>query len=161
VVEENLARISKYPDLPLDPDIREEVRRLAGGLSALAGSAWHDLGRALQDTMYDMTSSEMLTLDSKLRYLSSPDRQETPGFLNRLLIELRRFPRNYPAIEREEKDYILEVSFFLHDLCTVLERVKRVYTEMPDDRRAMVESAFARTTDLIADFRLKDLKRSR
>ncbi len=161
VVEENRARIARYTDLPLDPDIREEVRRLAGALTDLAGTAWRDLGFALDETMYAMTSSEMLTLDSKLHYLSSSDRQEMPPFLNRLLIQLRKFPRNYPAIDREEKDYILESSFFLHDLFTVLERVKRVYTEMPEDRRKVVEDSLARTSEIINDFRLKDLKRGR
>ncbi len=159
VLEENRIRIEKYPDLPLDPDIREEVRRLAGALSDLAHGPWQDLAVALKETMYDMGSSEMLTLDSKLRLLSSADRQEMPAFLSRLQIQLRQFPRNFPAIEREEKDYILESAFFLHDLSTVLERVTRVYTEMPEDRRAMVEATLTRTRDLIADFRLKDLKR--
>ncbi len=161
VLEENRARIVKYPDLPLDPDIGEEVRRLAGALTDLAGSTWQDLGVALRETMYDMSSSEMLTLDSKLRYLSSADRQEMPAFLSRLQIQLRKFPRNFSAIEREEKDYILESAFFLHDLFTVLERVKRVYTDMPEDRRAIVEAALARTWEIIGDFRLKDLKRGR
>lgn len=161
VLEENRARIAKYPDLPLDPDIREEVRRLAGALSDLAGSMWQDLAVALKDTMYDMSSSEMITLDSKLRSLSSADRQEMPAFLSRLEIQLRKFPRNFAAVEREEKDYILESAFFLHDLFTVLERVKRVYTEMPEDRRGIVEASLTRTWEVISDFRLKDLKRSR
>jgi hypothetical protein len=161
VVEENRARISKYPELAFNPDAGEEVRRLAGALSDLAGTFWPDLGFALQETMYAMSSSEMLTLDSQLRYLSSTDRQETPQFLNRLIIQLRKFPRNFAAIDREEKDYILQASFFLHDLFTVLERVKRVYTEMLPDRRKVIEDTLARTWEIITDFRLKHLKRAK
>ena len=161
VLEENRARIAKYPDLAFNPDAGEEVRRMAGALSDLAATMWRDLGFALENTMYAMTSSEMLTLDSQLRSLSATDPQETPQLLNRLLVELRRFPRNHAAIDREEKDYLLQASFFLHDLLTVLERIGDVYTEMQASRRKVVESARERTWTIISDFRLKDLKRTR
>jgi hypothetical protein len=161
VLDENRARIARYRDVPFHPDAGEEVRRLAGALFELGGERWQDLGVALQDTMYAMSSSEMLSLDSQLRYLASPDGQETPHSLGRLLVQLRKFPRNYQSIDREEKDYILEVAFFLHDLFVVLERVKRVYTDMPAVRRKIVEDSLAHVWDIISDFRLKDLKRKR
>lgn len=161
ILEENRARIAKYPDLAFNPDAGEEVRRMAGALSDLAAGMWRDLGYALENTMYAMSSSEMLALDSQLRSLSSADQEELPQFLSRLMIELRKFPRTYAAIEREEKDYLLQASFFLHDLFTVLERVGQVYTEMPTERRNVVENARERTWAIICDFRLKDLKRSR
>lgn len=161
VLEENRARIEKYKDVVFHPDAGEEVRRLAGALSAFVGERWQDLGLALQDTMYAMSSSEMLSLDSQLRFLSSPDGLETPQYLNRLVVQLRKFPRNYPAIDREEKEYILEAAFFLHDLFLVLQRVRKVYTEIPADRRVIVEDALAHVWGIISDFRLKDLKRKR
>jgi hypothetical protein len=111
--------------------------------------------------MYAMSSSEMLSLDSQLRFLASSDGQETPHFLGRLVVQLDKFPRNYQSIDREEKDYILEVAFFLHDLFVVLERVKRVYTDMAADRRKIVDDSLAHVWDIISDFRLKDLKRKR
>jgi hypothetical protein len=161
VLDENRARIEKYKDVVFHPDAGEEVRRLVGALSALAGERWQELGVGLKDTMYEMSSSEMLSMDSQLRYLSSPDGQETPQHLSRLVIELRRFPRNYPAIDREEKEYVIAAAFFLHDLFTMLERVKRVYTDLPEDRRLMVEESLTFVWSLISDFRLKDLKRKR
>lgn len=161
VLEENRARIEKYPDLPFHADASEEVRRMAGALTDLAGRRWQDLGSALEETMYAMSSSEMLSMDSQLRFLSSPGGNETPQFLNRLLVELRKFPRHYPSIEREEKDYILECSFFLHELFVMLERVKRVYTEMAEGPRRVVEESLNHVWSIITDFRLKDLKRSK
>jgi hypothetical protein len=125
------------------------------------GERWQDLGLALQETMYAMSSSEMLSLDSQLRYLASPDGQETPRFLGRLVTQLRKFPRNYQSIDREEKDYILEAAFFLNDLLLVLERVKRVYTDLPADRRKVIEDSAAHVWAIISDFRLKDFKRKR
>ncbi|HTZ50540.1 MAG TPA: hypothetical protein VMF68_02725 [Spirochaetia bacterium] len=161
VLEENRARIGKYPDLPFHPDASEEVRRMAGALTQLAEQQWVPLGGALEDTMYAMSSSEMLAMDSQLRYLCSPGGNEAPQFLNRLLIELKKFPRHYPSIDREEKDYILESSFFLHDLFMMLERVKRVYTDMAEARRNVVQGCLDYVWTVITDFRLKDLKRGK
>jgi hypothetical protein len=161
VLEENRARIAKYREVNFHSDAGEEVRRLAGALSELGGEPWRQLGFALQGTMYAMGSSEMLSLDSQLRYLSSPDGRETPQYLNRLVGQLRRFPRNYPAIDREEKEYILEAAFFLHDLFAVVERVKRVYTELAAEKLRILEESLSFIWGIISDFRLKDLKRKR
>lgn len=161
VLEENRKRIEKYTDVRFHADAGEEVRRLVGALTDLEQARWRNIGTALLDTMYAPSSSEMLTLDSQLRYITSSDRSEAPQFLMRLVAELRKFPRNHPAIDREEKEYILESAFFLHDLFTVLERVKRVYTDMPDENKRIIEDALAYVWGVISDFRLKDLKRKR
>jgi hypothetical protein len=159
VVEENRKRIAAYPDVAFHTDAREEVRRLVGALSALVKDRWGDIGAALGETMYAMSSSEMLSLDSQLRYLSTTSRDEPPAYMARLMSQLRRFPRNFAAVEREEKEFILEAAFFLNDLFMVLERVKRVYTEMPAEQKKVVDDALAWTWGVITDFRLKDLKR--
>jgi hypothetical protein len=161
VVDENRKRIEKYEEASFDPDVGEEVRRLAGALTMFLREKWVDLGVALRETMYAMTSSEMLTLDSQLRFLTSPKGEEIPQILSRLETQLRKFPRNYAAIDREEKEYILEAAFFLNDLFVVLERVKRVYTEMEAEQKRVLEENLAFVWAVIADFRLKDLKRKR
>lgn len=161
VLEENRKRIAGYPEVLFHSDASEEVRRLVGALSDLESGRWPELSTALRDTMYAMNSSEMLALDSQLRYLASTSREETPAFLNRLVSQLKKFPRNFPAIEREEKEYILEAAFFLNDLFMVLERVKRVYTEMAEEDAKTVDETIAHVWGIISDFRLKDLKRKR
>jgi hypothetical protein len=161
VLAENLKRIMKYADVAFHADAGEEVRRLVGAVGTLLQTHWPDLGGALKDTMYAMNSSEMLTLDSQLRFLAPSSREETPQFLSRLVTQLRKFPRNYPAIEREEKEYILEVAFFLNDLYVVLERVKRVYTELGEAQKKVLEDGMAYLWGVISDFRHKDLKRKR
>jgi hypothetical protein len=161
VLDENRARISRYRDVAFHADAGEEVRRLAGALFELGGERWQDLGLALQETMYAMTSSEMLSLDSQLRHLASPDGQGTPLYLARLVVQLRKFPRNYQSIDREEKEYILEAAFFLNDLLQILERVKTVYTDMSADRRKIIEDSIAHVGGIVSDFRLKDFKRQR
>ena len=159
VLEENRKRIERYPDVQFHNDAGEEVRRLVGALSKLEKDHWPELTRALRDTMYAMNSAEMLALDSQLRFLASSNREEIPPFLSRLVSQLGKFPRNYAAIDREEKEYLLEAGFFLNDLLTVLERVQRVYTEMGAAERKTLEEKRAIVGEIINDFRLKDFKR--
>ena len=161
VLEENLKRIGKYPASTFHADAGEEVRRLVGALSTLERERWPELSSALRDTMYSMNSAEMLSLDSQLRFLASSNREEIPPVLSRLVTQLRSFPRNYAAIEREEKQYVLEAAFFLNDLFAALERVKRVYTDLGQMDKKILENNMVYIWDVIRDFRLKDLKRKR
>jgi hypothetical protein len=161
VVEENQRRIGKYPAAEFNLDAGEEVRRLAGALSTLERERWPELSTALKDTMYSMNSSEMLSLDTQLRFLAAGSREEVPQALGRLVTLLGSFPRNYAVIDREEKQYVLEAAFFLNDLFEALERVKRVYTDLPAESRRVIEDCMVRIWEIISDFRLKDLKRKR
>jgi len=106
-----------------------------------------------------MNSLEMLSLDSQLRYLSAPGRDGMPQFLVRYVAQLKRFPRNHAAIDREDKEFILEAAFFLHDLLTILERVRRVYKDLSASAKESLGAAIDFTWEAIVDFRLKDLKR--
>jgi len=159
VLEENRKRIIKYPEIYFHQDASEETRRLLGALTELLRGHWQQIGDALRDTMYSMSSSEMLSMDSQLHYLASGDKDEVPQFLIRLVAQLRKFPRNYALIERDEKEYVLEAAFFLNDLFTVLERVKRVYTEMAAEARKIIEDNLAYVWGIVSDFRIKDFKR--
>jgi hypothetical protein len=161
VLEENRKRIARYPDIGFHNDAGEEVRRLLGALSDLERDRWHSLSSALRDTMYSMNSSEMLALDSQLRFMASINREETPQFLSRLVTELGKFPRNYSSIDREEKEYVLEAAFFLNELFMILERVKRVYTDMGAESKRILDDTLAYVWGVISDFRLKDFKRKR
>ncbi len=159
VLEENRRRIASYPDVAFHEDAGEEVRRMAGALSRLERERWSDLGAALQNTMYAMSASEMLALDSRLRSLCPSRADEPPAFLARLMSELHRFPRSYAAIEREEKEYILEAAFFLNELHTVLQRVQEVHADMPASRKTVVAETLAYVAAVVRDFRLTELKR--
>jgi len=159
VIEENRRRIAKYRDSSFHPDASDEARRLLGALQVLAEEHWPALTSALRDTASNMNSLEMLNLDSQLRYLASPGRDGVPQFLVRYVAQLKRFPRTYAAIDREDKEFILEAAFFLNDLLTILERVRRVYKDLPAQAKESVGAAVDFTWNAIVDFRLKDLKR--
>ncbi len=82
-----------------------------------------------------------------------------PPFLVRYVGQLKRFPRNYAAIDREDKEFILESAFFLNDLISILERVRRVYKDLAAPAKEALAAAVEFTWNVIVDFRLKDLKR--
>jgi hypothetical protein len=161
VLEENRRRIAKYPEHPVPKDASEEVRRLLGALKDLEREHWPDVRAALKNTAYSTNSPEMLTLDSQLRFLATSDREEVPQFLYRLAAELRKFPRNYASIEREEKEYVLESAFFLNDLFMILERVRRVYTDLSEEEKLLLNASLAHVWGVISDFRMKSLKRKK
>jgi hypothetical protein len=159
VIEENRRRIAKYPDAAFHPDASEEARRLLGALQQIADEHWPSLTSALRETASNMNSLEMLGLDSQLRYLSAPGRDGIPPFLVRYLGQLKRFPRNYAAVDREDKEFVLESAFFLNDLMSILERVRRVYKDLDPSAKEILAAAVEFTWNVIVDFRLKDLKR--
>ena len=159
VIEENRKRIAKYRDAAFHPDASEDARRLLGALQQITEEHWPALASTLRDTASNMNSLEMLDLDSQLRYLASPGRDGTPQFLVRYVAQLKRFPRNYAAIDREDKEFILEAAFFLNDLLSILERVRRVYKDLGAGAKESLGAAVDFTWGVIGDFRLKDLKR--
>jgi hypothetical protein len=161
VIEENRKRIEKYPDVPFHKDAGPEVRKLLGALNVIADEHWHALNIALRNTAYSMTSVEMLGLDSRLRYLASVDKDGIPQFLIRYVSQLKKFPRNYALLEREEKEYILEAAFFLNDLIVILERVKRVYKDIGEEDLQVLDAASTYVWEIITDFRLKEFRKKR
>ena len=70
------------------------------------------------------------------------------------------FPRDYKALDREEKAYIMESAFFLNDVSELIRIVlKDNQIQSPSEKEKLDEvSTFMK--EVIGDFRLKDLKRS-
>jgi hypothetical protein len=161
VLEENRKKIEKYPDAPVHKDAGMEVRKLLGALNFIEQECWPELSFALRNTAYSMTSSEMLALDSRLRALSSLEKDGTPVFLTRYMAQLRKFPRNYSQIEREEKEYILESAFLLNDLVAILDRVKRLYQDLNEEEARILDKVVAYVWGIITDFRLKEFRKKK
>jgi hypothetical protein len=159
VVEESLERIRRYPELAFHPTANEEIRRLAGALNRLQLEFWPRLTRLLHDTAYAHGSPTMVNLESRLRYLADRGLDGVPGALSRCLYQLNRFPRDYAAIDREEKDYILESAFFLHDLKDMLDRVERDYPRLEGRSKNQLREVEQYVQQVIGDFRVKELRR--
>jgi hypothetical protein len=159
IVQENLEKIRKYPDVAFHPTASEEIRRLLGALKGLVDEHWPRLTAILRDTAYGLGSMAIVQLESQLRYLGDPGRDAIPSGLSRYLYHLNRFPRDQAAIDREEKEYILESAFFLHDLSEILERVTQNSTDLPTARREGLQAVHDYVLGVIRDFRVRDLKR--
>jgi hypothetical protein len=153
--------VRKYRDVPIHATANEEIRRLVGAMGALEAEHWPRLVAALRDTTYSRNSLTMSNVESRLRYLASLGTEQVPGALSRYLYHLNRFPRDYPAIDREEKEYILECAFFLHELSDILERVFQNYPRLDAGRKGQLEAVRLYVQGVIQDFRVKDLKRQR
>ena len=159
IVEENLARTRKYPDVPFHPVASEELRRLLGAMCKLEETHWEVLTTCLRDTAYYRSSLTMLNFEGKLRHLAGRGSDGVPSGLSRYLYHANRFPRNYLAIDREEKEYILESAFLLHDLSEILERVESNYPHLDESSRGGLKEIQAYIQGIIRDFRLKEFKR--
>jgi hypothetical protein len=159
MVEENLARMRKYPEVPFHPVASEELRRLLGAMCRLEEKHWEVLTTCLRNTAYYRSSLTMLNLEGKLRHLAARGSDGVPSGLSRYMYHANRFPRNYLAIDREEKEYILESAFLLHDLGEILERVENNYPQLEEGSRSGLREIQAFIQGIIRDFRLKEFKR--
>jgi hypothetical protein len=159
IVEENLARMRKYPEVPFNPVASEELRRLLGAMCRLEEKHWEVLTTCLRNTAYYRSSLTMLNLEGKLRHLAARGSDGVPSGLSRYLYHANRFPRNYLAIDREEKQYILESAFFLHELNEILERVAAHYPQLDAGSKAGLKEIQELIQGILRDFRLKEFKR--
>lgn len=159
IVEENLARMRKYPEVPFHPVASEELRRLLGAMCRLEEKHWEVLTTCLRNTAYYRSSLTMLNLEGKLRHLAARGSDGVPSGLSRYLYHANRFPRDYLAIDRQEKEYILESAFLLHDLEEILERVETNYPQLEEGSRSGLREIQAFIQGIIRDFRLKEFKR--
>jgi hypothetical protein len=159
IVEENLARMRKYPEVPFHPVASEELRRLLGAMCRLEEKHWEVLTTCLRNTAYYRSSLTMLNLEGKLRHLAARGSDGVPSGLSRYLYHANRFPRDYLAIDRQEKEYILESAFLLHDLEEILERVEANYPQLEEGSRSGLREIQAFIQGVIRDFRLKEFKR--
>jgi hypothetical protein len=161
IVAEQQERIRGYPEIPFHPVASEELRRLVGALGELEDKHWARLSRLLQDTAYYRSSLTMIQLEGRLRDLASRASGGVPAALSRYMYHANQFPRNYLAIDREEKEYILGSAFFLHDLNEILLRVSENYPQLQPAAREALQEVQEQVQGIIRNFRLKDFKRKK
>ena len=159
IVEEQKQRIRKYPEADFHPAASEELRSLLGAMGELEERYWEMLAYFLRETAYFRSSLSMVTLEGRLRHLASKGSEGVPSGLSRYMYHANRFPRNSLAIDREEKEYILECAFFLHDVDEILERVETNYPQLEASSRQGLKEIRDHVLGMIQDFRLKDFKR--
>ncbi len=159
VLQELRAKTEKYDDVVFHKQANPEVRRLVGAVSRLEREYMTQLHDALHDTSYNFTSREMLDLDGRLRDLTSPGGKDAPPRLTRYLALLSAFPRDYNAVDRDEKSFLIDAAYLVHDLRGVIERARESYRDLDDENQARLDRVDAYLLGVLEDFRLKDFHR--
>lgn len=159
VIQELSARTEKYGDAAFHRHAKQEIRRLVAALSRFERELMSQMHDALRETSYGLSSREMAELDSRLRDLTSADGKSAPPRLTRYVALLNAFPRDYNAVDREEKSFLVDAAYFLHDVRAVIERARESYRDLAArdvSRLAQVEEY---VTAVLEDFRIKDFRR--
>jgi len=154
VLDEYRQRIEHYPQVDIHPDADPEVARLYGAMGLLDTLHWSVLETFLRRAFPQAGQLDRMSIEQRFwRFV--------PARKGRLPEELERYRRALAAPSATKKEKIREaqeavktVAFFLHELLDVCERA----TAQTQGNES-VEKAMAFVTDVITDFRLKDLKR--
>jgi hypothetical protein len=159
VLEDNLNKIRKYTDINFHTDANEEIRRLFGALYSLEQEYWPMLYTALKNTGFALSTKTMMSLETQLHELGGGGREGIPPKLERYVNRLNHFPRDYSMVDKEEKNYILESAFMLHEVVNVLEGIKEKNTNLEPENHEQLNKVLAYVNQIIDDFRLKEFKK--
>ena len=154
VLDEYRKRIDHYPEVQIHPDADPEVAKLYGALNLLDRNHWSAILAFLRRAYPRAGQIDRMSIEQRFwRFVSTRS--------DRLPEELENYRRALAAPSATKKDRIREAqeavksaAFFLHELLDVCEDAHR-QTDRGDD----VERAIAFILSVIADFRIKDLKR--
>lgn len=160
ILEEHKARIAKYKRIEFHKDAKNEICRLLGALNELYITympLMQDLAKNTSNR--NLRSTDIMEMESRLRVMGGLDADNVSSRLSRYYALLNRFPRDYKAIDHEEKAFILDSAFLLHDFLHILP-----YSEEEDNSQNTSDDDELNTivkyiNQVIDDFRLKDLKR--
>ena len=181
IIEEQLARIKKYPAIPFHPKAGVEITHFYGALSDFTSNAFAVMfviasGKAVKDAV--------IALEQTLKELSVPRGSQPPRRIEDHALLLERAGVTELDIDRDRSDYLKESAFVLHDiidLCDGLIEARDPDWENPlrfdklfvdDGRKKKIAAAFSGLTGygailavrekaagIIEDFRLGAFRR--
>jgi hypothetical protein len=161
IVQGNLERIKKYPKIRIHNDANEEIKHLSGALNEMYETQLPVLHGIIRHIEGNLNLKALENQESRLRVLAYGGKTLIPAQLSRYFAYLNRFPRDYRAIEWEEKEYILESAFLLHDMFDTLSIILETTPTIPQKEQKQLMDIIAYIKGLIEDFRLKEFKRKR
>ena len=158
ILEEHEARIAKYNKIDFHKDAKNEVCRLLGALSELYNTYLPLMQDVAKKTAHrNLRITDIMEMESRLRVMGSLDSDNISSRLSRYYALLNRFPRDYKTIDHEEKSFILDSAFLLHDFLNILSIPES--EEETNDSDDELKTIVSYIVEIIDDFRLKDLKR--
>jgi hypothetical protein len=157
IIDELNARIAKYDDIPIHSDASYEIRRLLGAVHKL----YENYNPLLQNIYRkaSLNTTQIMDIEARLRSMGNVDKDNIAPRLTRYFALLNRFPRDYSALDREEKSFIIDTALLLHDLKYILSGLKPADIEAVKEDENTFAALLAYINGVIEDFRLKDLKR--
>lgn len=160
VLEELRQKIAHYPEIDVHQDSNPEIRKLFGAIKRFDAQDWPEMNSLFRKVYPVFASGPRIALENKLFNFLPTSSGDVPPRLARYETLLNQFPRNYRAIDSEEKNCILEVAFFLHD---VNDELKAMLDSPALDQKekSLVEKIKISVQSMINDFRLRDLKQQR
>jgi len=161
IIAENNQKIRKYTPISIHKDSNPEIKHLLGALNCLYEQHFPGLHSILRRINNSAANRDVITIEHKLRQLGYLGVEQISASLARYYSLINQFPRDYRAIEREEKDFILEAAFLLHDLQDLLVSIGSQKLALEHKYKEEFKTLYDYVDGIISDFRLKDLKRKR
>jgi hypothetical protein len=159
VIEKHNKMIEKYPEVRFHRDADEEIVKLLGTLNYMYEELLPSLHGMFRPIASNPNVRDFGNIETRLRTFAYTGKGNIPGQLSRYFALLNRFPRDYRTIGWEEKEYIRESAFLLHDLSETLDRVYESLPESGEANKKQLADIRTYVKGVLADFRLKDLKR--
>ena len=154
VLDEYRQRIDHYPSLNVHPEADPEVSKLYGAMSLLDVRHWNVLETFLRRAFPQAGNLDRMNIEERFW-------RHVPVREGRLPAVLERYRQVLAAPSATNKEKVVEcqeciksAAFFLHDLLAVCERARGIADSDPE-----VDKAIEYINAMIADFRVKDLRR--
>ncbi len=156
IIEERETKVSTYPVLKVHADASKEIGHLFGALQEFEKEHWPNIRNVLRKYFRQFYTGARMGLESEIIDLCCPKLEGLPARLTSYAHLFERFPRDYSRIEKEEKLLLTETAVMLGK---VKEEIARIFTVdmLEDDEKGFVADADNYVSDIITDFRLKDL----
>lgn len=120
IIEENEARIKKYPPIEFHPRCGMEIARCYGALNELAQYYFPVLPALMTDSIL---KNKSFHLEERLHFLGMPRGNKQSKRIEDHELVLSRKNVDEIEIERDKNDYLKETAFLLHDLIDFCSRL--------------------------------------
>jgi len=160
VIDEMRKRIEGYPDAPLPEESSYEMKKLFGMLMMFEKEYWYRGDRILRKLSPSPYAEPRRSIEGRVYSLCYPGKDGIPQRCARYVALSSRFPRDYEALDREEKSGGVDAAQLLH---TVADEFAGL-TEAPGitaEERADVAAVLEFVHTCIEDFRLADFRPKR
>ncbi len=159
LIQEFTDRIQKYPEIIIHPDAAFEMKKLFGALSCIENDYWSIVDRIVRGQTGSKRFRDTIDLEPEIARMCTPGMNGVPNALGTYRQLLERMPRDYKAVEREEKRCLVNAASLLKKIQMEIITALDTGTSIEQEERDKMVEAKVYIDSMIEDFRLKDLGR--